>query len=139
LAVAAVGAFYAFAFITHEDQPMASGTLIVDADPDASTPTSCAVPRWASGAIGPGLPVEVIGSDGEQVGQGLFHDDDYPGDYYDDSHTECAFNFGVAIFPKDEERFRLAYGDFETDLYGRVDFQEGILLEILPPEDGGGS
>lgn len=129
--VIAVGAFYGFAFITDEDQPMARGTLIVDADPEASTPEACAVSSWAVGSLGPGLPLEILGSNEESVGQEKFHDEDYPENYYDDSRTECAFNFGVAIFPGGEQRLRVAYGDYWTDFYDRADLEDGILLEIL--------
>ncbi len=134
LAFAVVAAVYAFGYLTADERPMANGTLIVDADPVASTPTSCAVAPWVAGSLGPGLPLEVVASDGDQVGQGKFHDDDYSGDYYDESHTECAFNFGVAVFPVDGQgQFRLAYGDYQTGLFGRSELQDGILLEILPP------
>jgi hypothetical protein len=126
------------AFTTDESRPMARGTVIVEADPTRSTQASCAVPSWAADSVGAGVPIEILGSDEAEVGRGLFHDEDHPGNYFDESHTECAFNFEVAYTPGSYEEFYVANGDYWSGDISRDELEEGVVLTLPRSPDGEG-
>ena len=119
--------------------PTAEGTVVVGADSEASSATSCVVASWAGGAVGPHLPLQIHDAAHVQVGQGRFHEGEYPSNYYDASHTQCAFKFSVAFNPTSNQSYTWKAGAFVSDPTSRRDLQGDLSYELQNPSWRGAS
>lgn len=129
-----VAAIAIYGVVTQEPPtPMAQGTVVVAADSEASSAANCVVASWAADAVGPHLPLRIYDATHTQVGQGKFHDGEYSSNYYDESHTKCAFEFDVAFNPTGNQSYAWEAGSFVSDPTSRQDLESGLAYEVQQP------